>query len=235
MSLAILDAQKMFVTQLFGSRSASAAACGREKYNRPHWPLVCLLCVGTCISTLRILPAKATPLRTSIPSFASLVLIACCVFACASANSQVQVPASAAQSRDKFNDPAQYEARDLPVTDRDLLTLERAAELLASESKWNRNDDRRCDDDEALDKRSLFCALQRASADAYGSHDSSRVADHRRVALQEVRFAVEEATRGRELEHRMMDFNNLPDTTFADIHRVLVKATARVKARLSAD
>jgi len=170
-----------------------------------------------------------------MPRFALLVLTACCVVGCASAKSQAQAPASAVQSREKFGDPAQYETRDLPVSDSDLRTLERAAELLASEARWNRNDDRRCADDEAMDKRSLFCALQRASAYAYGSHESSRVADHRRVALQEVRFAVEEATRGRELEHRLMDFNNLPDTTFADIQRVLAKATTRVRARLSAD
>jgi hypothetical protein len=53
------------------------------------------------------------------------------------------------------------------------------------------------------------------------------------VALQEVRFAVEEATRGRELNHRLMDFNNLPETTLADIRHVLAQATARVRARLS--
>jgi uncharacterized protein (DUF305 family) len=139
-----------------------------------------------------------------------------------------------AQSRDKFGDPAQYERRDLPATAHDLQTLERAAALLGSESAWNRNDDRRCADDEAMEKRSLFCALQRASADVYGSHDPHKVADHRRVALQEVRFAVEEATRGRELDHRLMDFNNLPETTLADVQRVLAQATARVRAKLSA-
>jgi hypothetical protein len=84
-----------------------------------------------------------------------------------------------------------------------------------------------------MQRRSLYCALQRASADVYGSHDPYKVADHRRVALQEVRFAVEEATRGRELNHRLMDFNNLPETTLADIRHVLAQATARVRARLS--
>ena len=165
--------------------------------------------------------------RSTLP-----LLFACCLAACATgeAKAQVTVPA---QSRDKFGDPAQYEVRDLPVTVQDLQTLERAAALLGSESAWNRNDDRQCADDEAMDKRSLFCALQRASADVYGSHDPYKVADHRRVALQEVRFAVEEATRGRELNHRLMDFNNLPDTTLADIQRVLAQATARVQARLS--
>lgn len=171
--------------------------------------------------------------RSTLP-----LLFACCLGACAGGQDRVQAEAEAtvpAQPRDKFGDPAQYEVRDLPVTVKDLQTLERASELLGSESAWNRNDDRRCADDEAMDKRSLFCALQRASADVYGSHDPYKVADHRRVALQEVRFAVEEATRGRELNHRLMDFNNLPETTFADIKQVLAQATARVRARLPAD
>ena len=138
-------------------------------------------------------------------------------------------------AREKFGDPAQYEVRNLPATADDLKTLERATALLQDEATWNRNDDRQCADDEAANKRSLFCALQRASADVYGSHDPHRIADHRRVALQEVRFAVEDATRGRELAHRLMDFNNLPDTTLADVQRVLAQATERVRARLPAE
>jgi len=161
------------------------------------------------------------------------LLVAWGLLACASMHAHAQ-SASAPAPRDKFGDPAQYEARNLAVTVDDLETLERATALLQDEAAWNRNDDRQCADDEAADKRSLFCALQRASADVYGSHDPNRVADHRRVALQEVRFAVEEATRGRELSHRLMDFNNLPETTLADIQRVLARATERVRARLPA-
>jgi hypothetical protein len=171
---------------------------------------------------------------TRIPRSTLPLLVACCLAVCASAAAQTQATPSP-QAREKFGDPAQYETTNLPVSVNDLRTLERAAELLGSESAWNRNDDRQCADDEAMNKRSLFCALQRASADAYGSHDPRRVADHRRVALQEVRFAVEEATQGRELNHRLMDFNNLPDTTFADIQRVLAQATERVRARLPAE
>lgn len=167
--------------------------------------------------------------RSTLP-----LLFACCMAACATGEAKAQ-DATPTQSREKFGDPAEYEVRDLPVTVQDLHTLERAAALLGSESAWNRNDDRRCADDEATDKRSLFCALQRASADVYGAHDPNRIADHRRVALQEVRFAVEDATRGRELNHRLMDFNNLPETTLADVQRVLAQATARVRARLSAE
>jgi hypothetical protein len=120
----------------------------------------------------------------------------------------------------------QVEERDQPVTADDLRILEKAQELLKDEAVWNRQDDRECKDDEASGKRSLFCALQKACIDVLGRYD------HRRVALQEVRFAVEDATRGREFEHRLRDFNNLPETRLADITRVLRVAAERVKSRL---
>lgn len=121
----------------------------------------------------------------------------------------------------------ELENRDIPVNKDDLRILTAANELLSDVSLWNRVDDRECADDEASGKRSLFCALQRASIDVVGSYD------HRRAALQEVRFAVEEATRGQAFEHRLMDFNNLPITQLADIKRVLQVAEARVKSRLA--
>jgi hypothetical protein len=118
------------------------------------------------------------------------------------------------------------ERRDQPVTPDDLRILTKAAELLKDESAWNRADDRECTDDEATGKRSLFCALQRACIEVLGKYD------HRRVALQEVRFAVEDATRGRDFEHRLRDFNNLPTTRLADIQAVLKVAMDRVRSRL---
>ena len=120
----------------------------------------------------------------------------------------------------------QLERRDQPVTPDDLRILLRANELLKDESVWNRNDDRVCDDDEATGKRSLFCALQKACIEVLGKYD------HRRVALQEVRFAVEEATVGRDFEHRLRDFNNLPETRLVDVKSVIQVATDRVKSRL---
>jgi len=120
------------------------------------------------------------------------------------------------------------ESRDQPVSRDDVSILVKAEALLRDESVWNRKDDRECADDEATGKRSLFCALQRACIDVLGTYD------HRRVALQEVRFAVEDATRGRDFEHRLRDFNNLPTTTLADVKRVLRVATERVQARLKA-
>ena len=121
----------------------------------------------------------------------------------------------------------ELERRDRTVTADDLRILTRAAALLKDESAWNRSDDRECKDDEATGKRSLFCALQKACIDVLGTYD------HRRAALQEVRFAVEDATRGQDFEHRLRDFNNLPTTRLADINAVLQVAIDRVKSRLT--
>ena len=112
------------------------------------------------------------------------------------------------------------------VTTEDLRILEKADALLKDELAWNRNDDRECDDDRATGKWSLFCALETACTEVIGEYD------HRRAALQEVRFVVEEATQGREFEHRLMDFNNLPETGFEDVKRVLRTSAQRVAARL---
>ena len=121
---------------------------------------------------------------------------------------------------------AELESRDQRVEQDDVRILLRAEELLKDESVWNCQDDRACVDDERAGRRSLFCALYRASLDVVGEYR------HRRVALQEVRFAVEDATGGREFEHRLRDFNNLSGTGLAEIKQVLQVAIARVTTRL---
>jgi hypothetical protein len=120
----------------------------------------------------------------------------------------------------------ELERRDRAVTADDVRVLTRAAELLRDESTWNRADERECQDDEATGRRSLFCALQKASLEVLGRYD------HRSVALQEVRFAIEDATSRQDFEHRLRDFNNLPGMTLSDIQTVLRVATDRVRSRL---
>ena len=119
-----------------------------------------------------------------------------------------------------------YERRHQPVTVEDLRILEEADALLKDESTWNRNDDRQCDDDKTSEKWSLSCALDVACIEVLGQYD------HTRAALQEVRFVVEEVTGGRQFEGRLMGFNNLPETRFEDVKRVLRRARERVAARL---
>jgi hypothetical protein len=119
---------------------------------------------------------------------------------------------------------SQEEDRSPPVSSQDLEILLRAKALLPDEAHWNRHDDRNCPPDAKT--LSLFCALHKASVEVLGEYE------HRRAALQEVRFAIEEVTKGREFEHRLMDFNNLPETRLADIHRVLDIAAQKVQAKL---
>jgi len=118
------------------------------------------------------------------------------------------------------------ERRDRTVSAEDLAILTRADEILSSPSVWNRRDTRICNQGDTA--WSLFCALEKASIYVLGEYR------HREVALQEVRFAVEDASNGARFEHRLMDYNNLPTTTFEDIKHVLAVATERVAARLAA-
>ena len=136
-----------------------------------------------------------------------------------------QSPASTEAPQITATSP-EFEQRDQPVTADDVAIIAHAEALLSSAAVWNRADERECKDDEATGKRSLFCALEKACIDVLGNYD------HRRVALQEVRFAVADATRGRAFEHRLRDFNNLPETRFEDVKRVLAVAKDRVRARL---
>jgi hypothetical protein len=119
-----------------------------------------------------------------------------------------------------------HERPNQPATAEDLRILEKADALLKDESAWNRDDDKLCDDDKASGRWSLYCAVATASIEVLGTYD------HTRVALQEVRFAVEEASPGRQFEGRLMGFNNLPETRFDDIKRVLRTARARLAARV---
>lgn len=121
---------------------------------------------------------------------------------------------------------AELERRDRTVQSEDLQILRMAEALLGTAADWNSDDDRVCVDDEARGRRSLFCALHQASLDVAGAYD------HRRTALQEVRFAIEDVTGGRAFEHRLRDFNNLPETDFDAVVQVLRTARQRVAARL---
>ena len=121
---------------------------------------------------------------------------------------------------------AELERRDRPVQPEDLRILRAAEALLGTAADWNGDDDRVCVDDERDARRSLFCALHQASIDVVGEYD------HRRPALQEVRFAIEDATGGRAFEHRLRDYNNLPETGFEAVAQVLRTARERVAVRL---
>ena len=116
------------------------------------------------------------------------------------------------------------DSRKRPVDRQDLMILDSAAFRLSDVLVWDRADDRMCGpQDETF---SLYCSLYFGSMDTIGEYQ------HRRTALQEIRFAIEDATGGREFDHRMMDFNNLSETSFDDVKDVIRTARARVQSRL---
>jgi hypothetical protein len=114
-----------------------------------------------------------------------------------------------------------------PVTKADLQIVKRARELLDSALKWNRADNRVCP---AQAKTvSLYCALQMATIEVGGR------AEHRGAALQEARFVIDEIAADRNYEHRLMNYNNDPTTTFADIQEVLRITESLITLRLKAN
>lgn len=112
-----------------------------------------------------------------------------------------------------------------PVTKADLRIVKRAREVLDSPSKWNRADNRECP---AQAKTfSLYCALQMATNEVSGK------SEHRGAALQEARFVIDEIAANRNYNHRLMDYNNDPTTTFADIQKLLQLVEERLEKRLA--
>jgi hypothetical protein len=111
-----------------------------------------------------------------------------------------------------------------PITKADLQIVKRAREILDSSSKWNRADNRQCPPDAKT--FSLYCALQMATIEVGGK------AEHRGAALQEARFVIDEIAVDRNYEHRLMNYNNDPTTTFADIQEVLRITESLITLRL---
>jgi hypothetical protein len=113
-----------------------------------------------------------------------------------------------------------------PVTPDDVRILQRAQQILDSPAKWNRNDNRKCPADEK--QFSLYCAVEHATDEVSGHFA------HREAAMQEARFVVDDIAANRpNYHHRLMDYNNDPTTTFADIQRVLKTAEANVEKKLA--
>ena len=110
---------------------------------------------------------------------------------------------------------------EVPPSSDDSRILQLALQMLQDESRWNRHDDRTCV--EGAERRSLYCALEEATARVVGRFH------YRQPALQIVRGVVGEVGQGRIREHRLMDFNNHPETTLHDIQNVLQIATERVR------
>jgi hypothetical protein len=123
----------------------------------------------------------------------------------------------------KFSGPSDANP---PVNQSDIRIVQRAREILSSPAKWNRADNRDCP---ATEKTySLYCALEKATEDV--THNF----EHRGAAMQESRFAIDEVlAKGNHYEHRLMDYNNNPRTTFADVQKFFNLIEDRIRKRLA--
>ena len=117
-----------------------------------------------------------------------------------------------------------YEKRNIKVSKTDIDILLRAKELLITKNDWLKDELRTCNGNPPF---SLYCALEAASIQIDGKYI------HRRPALQEVRFIIDDNFKSRWKDHRLADFNSHPDTTFEDVKMVLDLAINHVKSKLA--
>jgi hypothetical protein len=111
--------------------------------------------------------------------------------------------------------------KQIPPNALDREILVHAMKILSSDSVWNRADNRKCP--ATATTWSIYCAVEQAQIEVAGGFH------HRRPAGELVREIVEERTKGRNYNHRMMDYNNDPTTTLADVRSLFAEAIARIK------
>jgi hypothetical protein len=114
-----------------------------------------------------------------------------------------------------------------PVTQADLQIVKRAREILDAPAKWNRADNRKCP--AGAKTFSFYCALETATIEIGGKRE------HRGAALQEARFVIDEIAINRNYDHRLMDYNNDPTTTFDDIQEVFRITESLLALRLKTE
>lgn len=108
----------------------------------------------------------------------------------------------------------------------DTQIIRRAAEIISTPAVWNRADNRKCTPDAT--KWSVYCAGVRAVEEVTGGTGGGNGIDHRRPALEVIRGIVDDRSRGRRYHHHLMDYNNDPTTTFADVQSLFSEALRRM-------
>ncbi len=107
-------------------------------------------------------------------------------------------------------------SRQVRPTADDLAIIDRAIALIPDASVWNKNDNRECPPGQT--RLSMFCALMQATTEISGG------IHYRQPAMQAVREMLNTVDKSRIKTHRIMDYNNHPDTTLAEIHGLLKSA-----------
>jgi hypothetical protein len=115
-------------------------------------------------------------------------------------------------------------SRQVRPTADDLAIIDRAVALMPDAQRWNKNDNRECP--AGAPKLSLFCTLMQATTEVSGG------VHYRQPAMQAVREELNRVDASRIKTHRIMDYNNHPDTTLQEVHGLLQKARTRVAAEI---
>lgn len=112
-----------------------------------------------------------------------------------------------------------------PASKSDVQIVQKARQILNSLEKWNRSDNRLCPETET--KFSLYCALEEAT------YEVTQDFMHRGAAMQEARFVIDDdLAPNNHYHHRLMDYNNDPQTTFSDVQRFFDLVQGRIEGRL---
>ncbi len=111
--------------------------------------------------------------------------------------------------------------KEVPPSALDRQILERAAQIITSDSVWNRADNRKCP--ATATTWSIYCAVEQAEVEVAGGFH------HRRPAMQLVREIVDERTKGTSYQHRLMDYNNDRTTRLQDVRTLFAEAIGRIK------
>lgn len=109
-----------------------------------------------------------------------------------------------------------------PATAVDVAILRDALERLPSPAAWDREDDRDCANDPP-GRRSLFCVVAGAMEERTGEYR------HRQPALEVLRAVIRDRWADRLSGHAIMDFNNHPATTRAELESAVAEALDRAR------
>jgi len=112
-------------------------------------------------------------------------------------------------------------AQEVPPNELDREILQHAAAMFTSDAVWNRADNRKCPP--TATTWSIYCAEERASIEVTGGFH------HRRPALELVRQIVDERTKSKTYQHRLMGYNNDSSTRLEDVRSLFAEALARIK------
>ncbi len=112
----------------------------------------------------------------------------------------------------------------------DLLIVDQAKEILSAPSKWNRVDTDAHECTPITTTFTLYCALETATKKISGSFK------HRDTAMQDARFLIEsDFEKGKHYQHRLLDYNNDPTTSFADIQKFFDLLKIRIEQQIKDD